>query len=223
VIDSMKFKIEKQLNCTKEHSGEVLIESFYNFYEELDFITYEIKQLINSGVKKDEIAVLFRTNRIGKEIERELKKNKIPRHLSRSKNFFEREEIKDVISFLKLKLNGRSIIDFERIFSLMDGLGKASMKKFESLSFEKRCSLVEALGHFKELKLSQDKALQVMKLKNKSDVPAAKQGAFVLTEGMQVCSADAHFTAVGHIYATHQVEQGTFPGSRTAQQHNHFL
>ena len=88
VINSMKFKIEKKLNCTKDNSGEVEILPFSNFHDEQDFLVNKIKYLLDQKVSKDEIAVLFRTNRIGKDLERELRKNKIPCHLSKSRNFF---------------------------------------------------------------------------------------------------------------------------------------
>ncbi|MEK6898586.1 MAG: ATP-dependent helicase [Nanoarchaeota archaeon] len=166
VIGSMKFKIDKQLNCTKSHAGNVAIESFSNFDEELEFIAYQIKELISKETPKDQIAVLFRTNRIGKDVERELKKNKIPCHLAKSKDFFEREEIKDITAFLKLKVNPHSIIDFERIFTLLDGLGKTTVKKFEDISLTRGCSLIEALDFYDEVKLSQDKINQVKKLKD---------------------------------------------------------
>jgi DNA helicase-2/ATP-dependent DNA helicase PcrA len=162
----MRFKIPKKLNCTKSHSGNVSIESFSNFNEELDFITYEIKNLISREVKKDQIAVLFRTNRIGKNVERKFKKNKIPCHLVKSKNFFEREEVKDITSFLKLKVNPRSIIDFERIFVLLEGLGKTTAKKFENISITKKCNLIDSLDFHNEIKLNQNKSYQIKKLKS---------------------------------------------------------
>jgi DNA helicase II / ATP-dependent DNA helicase PcrA len=165
VIDSMKFKIPKQLNCTKSYSGNVAIEPFSNFDEELEFITYEIKKLISNGTPKDQIAVLFRTNRIGKDVERELKKNKIPCHLAKSKSFFEREEVKDITAFLKMKVNPRSIIDFERIFVLLEGLGKTTAKKFENISIKKKCNLIESLDFHDEINLNQDKIFQLKRLK----------------------------------------------------------
>lgn len=164
VINSMKFKIEKQLVPTKEHGGKVAIESFYSFDEELDFVTHEIKRLIAAGTAKDQIAVLFRTNRIGKDVERQLKKHKIPCHLARAKDFFEREEVKDLMAFLKLKVNPKSLLDFERVVSLVEGVGKASIKKFEQLAVERKISLLDALRLHSELNLSEEKGLKLAKL-----------------------------------------------------------
>ncbi len=164
VINSMKFKIDKKLNCTKKDSGNVAVESFSNFDEELEFIVYEIKDLIKNEVQKDQIAVLFRTNRIGKEVEREFKRNKIPCHLSKSKDFFGREEIKDIISFLRLKINHQSLIDFERIFVLQEGFGKTTAKKFEEISSKRKCSIVDSLNYGSEIKLNLEKISEINKL-----------------------------------------------------------
>ncbi|GEM_PF-2050542 len=166
VIDSMSFKIDKQLNGTKNHNGEIIIQSFSNFDEEAEFIVNHIKELLKKGTSKEEIAVLFRTNRIGKVIERELRRNKIPCYLSKSKDFFEREEIKDIISFLKLKINPYSTIDFERLLVLLEGIGNVKAKKFEEIAKKHKCSYIEALDFHDELKMSEISIRELSKLKS---------------------------------------------------------
>ncbi len=166
VINSMRFKIDKQLNCTKTYNGKVNFNPLYNSLEEIAFILYEIKLLIKNKTPLDQISVLFRTNRIGKDVERELKKNKIPCHLAKSKDFFQREEIKDLTSFLKLKINPHSLIDFERVFVLLEGLGKTTIKKFEDISTKRGCSLVDSLKYVNDLKLNQDKTTQIYRLRD---------------------------------------------------------
>jgi len=166
IIDSMSFKIDKQLNCTKDYKDELNINSFFNFYEELSFIVEKIKELLKKGISKEEIAVLFRTNRIGKSIERELRKNKIPCHLSKSKDFFEREEIKDILSFLKLKINPYSKTDFERLMVLLDGIGKIKIQKFEELAINRRCSYIDVLNYCNEFKINPATVKELNKLKS---------------------------------------------------------
>ena len=164
VISSMRFKIDKKLNCTKNNLGKVTIEEFSNFDEEVEFIVYEIQRLIKDKIPLEEIAVLFRTNRIGKEVERALKKNRIACHLSKSRDFFEREEIKDIVSFLRLKINNESIIDFQRILLLLDGFGKASHHKFKEMAILKKCSLIESFKFASELGFGLDKISKIKKL-----------------------------------------------------------
>jgi DNA helicase II / ATP-dependent DNA helicase PcrA len=129
-IKSMKFKIAKKLKCTKEKGEKIKIEGFESIEEEIEYIIDNVKKL----KKKDplhEMAVLVRTNYIGKSIEREFIRNKIPCHLSKSRGFLEREEIKDILSFLNLIVNPYSSVDFERLMKVMPGVGKVSLTKIQ--------------------------------------------------------------------------------------------
>lgn len=164
VINAFQRKIDKKLICTKKNEGNIKIEEFDSSREESSYVINEIKRLIKEGTSKEDIAILFRTNNIGKALERELRKNKIPCHLSKSVHFFDREEIKDIVSFLRLKINPYSVIDFERVFILMNGLGKSTAKKFEEISIKNTCSMVEGLKYYSQMNLSQDKAEQISKL-----------------------------------------------------------
>ncbi|HLC57444.1 MAG TPA: ATP-dependent helicase [Candidatus Nanoarchaeia archaeon] len=165
VINAVTFKIDKQLNCTREHKGEVVIESFSDAGEEIDFIIGRIKKLLNKKISREEIAVLFRTNRIGKSLERELRRNRIPCYLSKSRDFFEREEIKDIMAFLRLKINHNSIIDFRRMVGLLSGIGNVKVSKFVALAEKHNCSYKKVLDFGRDLRLSEASLRDLMKLK----------------------------------------------------------
>ncbi len=153
-IQTMRFKIHKELKCTRENGAKINIESVYSFDDEIEFIIQKVKDIIKKKTKNDDIAVLFRTNNIGKKLEREFLKNKIPCHLSKSKNFFEREEIKDILSFLKLKVNQSSIVDFERVALLLNGFGKSKLKELEEISNKHNCPIVGSLEYIDEINFS---------------------------------------------------------------------
>ncbi len=164
-INSMISKIDKELKCTREKGEKIVITPFFSFDDEIDFVISKVKTLLKN-TKPGEIAVLFRTNRIGRTAEREFLKNGIPCHLSKSKDFFEREEIKDILSFLKLKVNPDSRIDFERITLLLEGFGKAKVKKIEEVADLHNCSVVDALGFTSELNFSIEPKNKLMILKS---------------------------------------------------------
>jgi len=153
-IQTMRFKIDKGLKCTRENGAKINIESVYSFDDEIYLIIKKVKDLIRKKTKNEDIAVLFRTNNIGKTLEREFLRNKISCHLSKSKNFFEKEEIKDIISFLKLKVNPGSIVDFERVVMLLSGFGKSKLKKLEELSAAHKCPIVESLEYIDKINFS---------------------------------------------------------------------
>jgi DNA helicase-2/ATP-dependent DNA helicase PcrA len=151
IIKSLSFKINKKLKCTREKGERIRMREFYSFDDEIDFLVSEAKQLIKNKEKLENISILFRTNNFGKQIERAFRRNKIPCHLSRARGFFDREEIRDIIAFLRLKANPYSKLEFERVLSLIDGIGKAKIDKLEELSNKNNFPITCSLGHLEAL------------------------------------------------------------------------
>lgn len=151
IIDSMAFKIDKKLNYTREGGESIKIKEFNEFNDEIFFITSEVKKLLHKKELPEEIAVLFRTNRIGKQVERAFRKNKIPCHLSRAKGFFEREEIRDILSFIRLRINHNSILDFERLLGLVEGVGKSKIEQLKEISKKEGINIFNSLNYLDRL------------------------------------------------------------------------
>lgn len=154
VINSIAFKIDKNLNCTREDGENIKIKEFEDFKEEIFFITSDIKKLLRKKENAEDISVLFRTNNIGKQIERVFRKNKIPCHLSKSKGFFQREEVKDILSFLKLKINPDSVLEFERILNLIEGVGKSKVENLKELAEKNKVSVRDSLEYINQISIN---------------------------------------------------------------------
>jgi len=154
IISSMDIKIDKELKGTIDEEGSLEIKAFQDFEEEKREITANIKNLIENGVEKKKIAVLYRLNRIGYEFAATLRSEGIYYQLSNSKDLLDREEIRDIVSFLKLKVNPNSRYEFRRCLNLLKGVGKVKIAKFEELAKENNCSLVESLKFLKSLNLN---------------------------------------------------------------------
>jgi len=150
-IKNMNNKIDKVLIGTRGNVKRINIKTFKTSNEELDFLVEEIEDLIRNGENEENIAVLFRTNMIGKSAEREFRRRGIPCHLAKSINFFDREEIKDIISFLKLIINPSSSLDIERILSMIKGFGKVKVKKVLTLAKEKNITPIEVIKDYELL------------------------------------------------------------------------
>lgn len=154
IIDSLTLKIDKKLECTRKEGENPIIRGYYNFEEEQEFLAEEIKDLLSKGENPEDIAILFRTNNLGKQIERTFLKKKIPCYLSRSVGFFEREEIKDLLSFLRLKVNSNSELDFERILNLMDGVGKSKIEKLKESAQKSKIPIRHSLNDINDPKIN---------------------------------------------------------------------
>ncbi|MEK6914520.1 MAG: ATP-dependent helicase [Nanoarchaeota archaeon] len=173
-IREMRFKIDKQLKCSRDVGEDINAAFFHSFNEEILYVTKKVKELIENGINENEIAVLFRANYIGNFFEKEFLRNNIPCYLSRAKGFFEREEIKDFLSFLRLKLNPNSEIDFERIVKLIE-IDPEKIKSIVEYARSESINLIEALSYHGNFNIEYIKSRKLIELqeliKNMNDDP----------------------------------------------------
>lgn len=99
--------------------------------EESEAIARECVSLVRNGTRYRDIAVFVRVNAQTREVERALRRVNLPYVVIGSLAFYERKEIKDVMSYLKVIANPRDIIALERIINVPKrGIGDASIKAF---------------------------------------------------------------------------------------------
>jgi DNA helicase II / ATP-dependent DNA helicase PcrA len=110
---------------TENPSGEKI--EIYEANNEQEEAEYVIRKMIQLGIKNlNEIAILYRTNAQSRVIEEVFLHHGIPYLLIGGTRFYERKEIKDVISYLRLLSNPKDSVAYKRI----EKLGKGRMKKF---------------------------------------------------------------------------------------------
>lgn len=115
---------------TNNHEGELIqLYAAMNGSEEAEHVVMTAKQLIKDGAQPSEIAVLYRTNFQSRALEEAFLNYGVPYQLLGTK-FFERKEVKDVLSFLRLALNPGSTADLSRIVNVPTrGIGKVTLLK----------------------------------------------------------------------------------------------
>lgn len=119
---------------TNKADGEPI--SLYGGYDEADeakFIVERCIERIDSGVSPDDIAVLFRANFQSRILEEAFLSYSIPYQVL-GVRFFERKEVKDVLSYIRAAINPQNLIDIKRIINVPTrGIGKTTVTKlFES-------------------------------------------------------------------------------------------
>jgi len=129
VIQKNKLRVPKNL-FTKSPSGEKI--SLYEAYDENDeasFIAEKIRELAKNKTSYQDIAILFRANYQSRALEEAMLSADIPYQVLGVK-FFERKEVKDVLSFLRASLNPEGAIDLKRIINVpARGIGEVTLKK----------------------------------------------------------------------------------------------
>lgn len=116
-------------------------EKIYNFlgqseYQEADFLATEISKLHDrEGYSYGDMAILYRINAMSRVYEQKFLENFLPYRIVRGTAFYERKEVKDVLSFLRAAVNPRDRMSFDRIANVpARGLGKKSMEKIFALA-----------------------------------------------------------------------------------------
>ena len=129
IIAKNKHRVEKTV-FTNNHDGEpITLYAAYNETDEATFIANTTRELIASGVQPSEIAVLFRTNFQSRVLEEAFLKETIPYQVL-GVRFFERKEVRDVLSFLRLALNPGNTADLSRVINTPPrGIGKVTLTK----------------------------------------------------------------------------------------------
>lgn len=101
---------------TKNEKGErIKLFKANNGLDEASYVIENIKSLIGQGYKKSEIAVLYRTNAQSRTLEEAFLHAGIPYRIVGGVNFYDRAEIKDVLSYLRFLLNPRDTVSKKRI------------------------------------------------------------------------------------------------------------
>lgn len=127
VISNNARRHEKNLWTASEPGHKVHLLLARNDEEETNFITGEIERLVGDGYRYGEMAILYRMNALSRAYEQSLLEKAIPYRIVRGVSFYERREVKDVISMLRLAVNPRDAVSLERIANVPPrGLGKKS-------------------------------------------------------------------------------------------------
>jgi DNA helicase-2/ATP-dependent DNA helicase PcrA len=115
---------------TKNHEGELIsVYAAMSGSDEAEYVALKAKSLINDGASPSSIAVLYRTNFQSRALEEAFLNYGVAYQLLVTK-FFERREVKDTLSYLRLALNPGSTADLARIVNVPTrGIGKVTLLK----------------------------------------------------------------------------------------------
>jgi len=99
-----------------------------------------------------DIAILYRTNSQSRVIEDALRRNAINYTVIGGVKFYERKEIKDILSYLRVIDNPNDSVSLKRIINFpLRGIGETTITRIEKFSEMEGCSLFEAMGRVSEI------------------------------------------------------------------------
>jgi len=136
VIKNNEMKYKKSLWTENEEGQMPNIFRGEDEYGESNYIVKQIEKLkIQEKIKYLDCAVLYRMNSQSRAIEDILRRENIPYRIIGGQKFYERKEIKDIISYLRLIFNTSDNLALKRIINEPKrGIGKTSLDKIQEIS-----------------------------------------------------------------------------------------
>ncbi|MDD3452942.1 MAG: UvrD-helicase domain-containing protein [Bacilli bacterium] len=152
VIKNNKERKDKILWTTNDDGEKIKYHKADNEKDEAYFVANEIKKLINDNVSKSNIAILYRTNAQSRIIEEEMLRENIPYKVVGSFYFYNRKEIKDLISYLKLIYNTNDDVSLLRIINVPKrGIGLKTIENMTIKAMSENKPIFESIDNGKEL------------------------------------------------------------------------
>lgn len=152
VIKNNKEKKDKHLWTENSDGAKIKYMRCYDEKDEVLNIINQIKKFKEDGVSYKEMVVLYRTNAQSQSIERGFIENTIPYKVVGSYAYFNRKEIKDLVSYLRLINNKDDDVSLLRAINAPKrGIGTKTIEKLEEKANENNTSIFDSIESGKEL------------------------------------------------------------------------
>ncbi len=145
IITNNVERIDKTLRCNRGKGGKAQYYEGSDQIDEAFYVVEELKRLQARGRKYSDATILYRTNAQSRAIEEVLIRSGVPYTVVGGTKFYDRQEIKDIIAYLKLTFNPKDGQSFNRVVNQPKrGIGKTSLERLQVYADERGISCAEA-------------------------------------------------------------------------------
>ena len=164
VISNNPRKKEKNLWTDNEDGVDVNAVRFNSERDEGRWIGEEISKIINDD-ERSEIAIFYRTNNQSRIFEEELRKLSINYRVVGNVRFYDRKEIKDILSYLNFIVNQDDAVSFERVLNVPKrGIGESTLQKLREYANSNNISVSNVLDYLKEIDTLSDRVIKQLNI-----------------------------------------------------------
>lgn len=150
LIQKNEKRIEKSLKPMRTTDIPVIYYHAKTLAEEAGFVVNTIRDLLNQGKQYQDITILYRSHFVSRSLEEAFLKEKIPYVLYSGVEFYKRKEIKDILCYLRMIVNGDDL-SFARIINEPKrNFGKKRIELLKEYVDKNGGSLYEALHELRE-------------------------------------------------------------------------
>jgi DNA helicase-2/ATP-dependent DNA helicase PcrA len=151
LISHNKTRLGKSLWTERDSGDPVFIKGVWDSLEEARWVGNEIENFQRKGTSLSEMAILVRAGFQTREFEETFMSMAIPYRIVGGLRFYERQEIRDALAYLRLAAQPKDDLAFERVLNLpRRGIGKTTLQKMHLVArsrhqslFEIACSIIE--------------------------------------------------------------------------------
>ena len=138
-------RMGKELWTVAGDGEPIALYAAFNEQDEAHFVGEKIRQWINEGGLRSDVAILYRSNAQSRQFEERLMTINMPYRVYGGLRFFERMEIKNALAYLRLSTNRDDDASFERIVNTPTrGIGAKTLDDLRQTAREQQCSLWRA-------------------------------------------------------------------------------
>ncbi len=139
-------RLGKNLWTAGADGSPISVYAAFNEIDEARFIVTQIKNSVQQGHSKKEIAILYRSNAQSRVLEETLIQANMPYRIYGGLRFFERAEIKDALAYLRLLINRNHDAAFERVINVPTrGIGEQTLSLLRDQAKTQQCALWQAM------------------------------------------------------------------------------
>ena len=194
IIEHNTNRLGKKLWAHNYHTGErITLYTAFNERDEAFYIISCIEEWVRQGRRYNEVAILYRSNAQSRLFEEGLIDRQIPYRIYGGLKFFERTEIKDALSYLRLLANRHDDAAFERIVNTPTrGIGNTTLVTLRTTARDKGMSLWRAALYLIDKQALNPRILHALQnflqlietlRKKTKNLPLGKQTEIVLAQG----------------------------------------
>jgi DNA helicase-2/ATP-dependent DNA helicase PcrA len=139
-------RLGKQLWTEGDQGEPISVYTAFNEQDEARFIVDQIDQWVRKNRRRDDSVILYRSNAQSRELEEALLRVGMPYRIYGGFRFYERLEIRNAMSYLRLVSNRDDDPAFERVINVpVRGIGNATLENLRTIAREQRVSVAHGM------------------------------------------------------------------------------
>jgi len=209
IIEKNKTRLDKIVWTANDEGSKILVNRSMTDGDEGRFVASTIfEQKMNQQLANGNFAVLYRTNAQSRAIEDALRKKDIPYRIYGGLSFYQRKEIKDVLSYLRLLINSKDEEALKRIINFpARGIGQTTIERLIVVANKYNRSIFEVMQNLDKVEIQINKGTHT-KLQ---DFVTMVKSFQILNEGYDVFQITEHVIKKTGLY-TELKKDGTPEG-----------